>query len=233
MRGNINEPVLKESLRQLIARHDALRATFSHEGNLQKFATKLDLNIPTVDLTSLKPAEQEARIHQIIEDDAHTPFRLAEGPLVRAQLIKLEAQHQLLVFTSHHIVCDGWSTNVLLDELSKIYNALNRGGSFNLPAPMSFATYSRQQSEFLNGPEGAKVEKFWLDQFQEPVPLLDLPTDRPRPAVREFRGATHRTKITGDVYQAIKKVGAKQKCTLFVTLLSGLQMLVEPPKWTG
>ena len=227
MRGNINEPVLKESVRQLVARHDALRATFSHEGNLQKFATKLDLNIPTVDLTSLKPAEQEARLHQIIEDDAHTPFRLAEGPLVRVQLIKLEPQHQLLVFTSHHIVCDGWSTNVLLDELSKIYNALNRGGSFNLPAPMSFATYSQLQSEFLNGPEGAKVEKFWLEQFQEPVPLLDLPTDRPRPAVREFRGATHRAKITGDVYQAIKKVGAKQKCTLFVTLLSGLQMLLS------
>ena len=210
-------------------RHDALRATFSHEGNLQKFATKLDLNIPTVDLTSLKPAEQETRIRQIIEDDAHTPFRLAEGPLVRAQLIKLEPQHQLLVFTSHHIVCDGWSTNVLLDELSKIYNALNRGGSFKLPAPMSFATYSQSAiriPEWAGGP--AKGEKFWLEQFQEPVPLLDLPTDRPRRgSCRRFRGATHRTKITGDVYQAIKKVGAKQKCTLFVTLLSGLQMLLS------
>ena len=204
-----------------------MRATFSGEGNLQRFTPKLDLDIPTVDLISLSPAEREDRLRQIYKDDSHTPFRLAEGPLVRAQLVKMEPQHQLLVFTSHHIVCDGWSTNVLLDELSKIYNGLLRGESSNLPAPMSFATYSRLQSEFLNGPEGAKIEKFWLEQFQQPAPVLDLPTDRPRPAIREFKGATYRMKIGSDVYQAVKKFGAKQKCTLFVTLLSGFQILLS------
>jgi amino acid adenylation domain-containing protein len=227
MRGKVNESALKEAVRQLVGRHDALRATFSREGKFQTFVPKVDVNISTVDLTSLTPVERKARFQQIIKDDAHTPFRLAEGPLVRAQLVKMEPEYQLLVFTSHHIVCDGWSTNVLLDELSKIYNALNRGEFCHLPAPMGFATYSRLQSEFLNGPEGAKVEKFWLEQFQQPASLLDLPTDRPRPPVKEFKGATYRMNINADVYQAVKKLGAKQKCTLFVTLLSAFQMLLS------
>jgi|CZKY01.1.fsa_nt_gi amino acid adenylation domain-containing protein len=231
MRGKVNESALKDAVRQIVNRHDALRATFIHEGQVQKFAPKLDLNIPTMDLTTLSAAERDARWKQIISDDAHTPFRLVEGPMVRAQLVKMEPGYACLVFTAHHIVCDGWSTNVLLDELPKIYNALNRGESSalqsTLPSPMSFATYSKSQSEFMSGSEGANVEKFWLDQFQQPAPLLDLPTDRPRPAVKEFKGATYRTRIGADAYNAIKKLGAKQKCTLFVTLLSGFQILLS------
>jgi amino acid adenylation domain-containing protein len=231
MRGKVNERALKDAVCQLINRHDALRATFIHEGQVQKCAPQVDLNIPTVDLTALSPAERDARWKQIISDDAHKPFRLVEGPMVRAQLVKMEPEYTALVFTAHHIVCDGWSTNVLLDELPKIYNALNRGEASTissvLPAPMSFASYSKSQHEFLNGPEGAEVEKFWLEQFKQTAPLLDLPTDRPRPAMKEYKGATYRAKIGADAYNAIKKLGAKQKCTLFVTLLSGFQILLS------
>jgi len=230
MRGKVNEAALIGAVRQVVNRHDALRATFIHEGQVQKFAPRLDLNVRTVDLTSLGAAERDSRWKQIIRDDAHTPFHLVEGPMVRAQLVKMEPEYSALVFTAHHIVCDGWSTNVLLDELPKFYNALNRGESSTsstLPSPMSFATYSKSQSEFLSGPEGAKVEKFWLEQFQQPAQLLDLPTDRPRPAVKEFKGATYRTRIGADAYNAIKRLGAKHKCTLFVTLLGGFQILLS------
>jgi len=227
MNGKLSETALKEALRALVNRHDALRAKFVHEGQLEKFVPQLDLDIPTVDLISLRRDERDARVKQMIQDDAHTPFRLAEGPMVRAQLLKLTSDSWQLIFTSHHIVCDGWSTNVLLDELSKIYNALNAGTSWSLPAPMSFAAYAKSQREFLDGPEGAKTEKFWLDQFRETPPLLDLPTDRPRPGIREFKGATYRTRIGAEAYNAVKKLGAKQKCTLFVTLLSGFQILLS------
>ena len=227
MRGNVNATALKEALQQIVARHDALRTSFGAEGNLQRFAPKLRLEIPTVDLTHLDTAEREARLLQIIRDDAHTPFHLSEGPLVRAQLVRMAAQHQLLIFTSHHIVCDGWSTNVLLDELSKIYNALNSGLGYRLPSPTSFGRYAQLQKDFLDSPDGAKVEKYWLEQFQQPAPPLDLPTDRPRPAVKEFKGATYRRKVDTTTYSNIKNLGAKQKCTLFVTLLSGFQMLLS------
>ncbi len=231
MRGRVNQSALKDAVQHLVNRHDALRAVFVHEGQVQKCAAKLDLDIPTVDLTALSAAERDSRWKQLIRDDAHTPFRLIEGPMVRAQLVKMESEYMRLVFTAHHIVCDGWSTNVLLDELPEIYNALNRGESSALasllPAPMSFATYSKSQREFLDGPEGTQVEQFWLGQFKQPAPLLDLPTDRPRPAVKEFKGATYRTRIRPDAYNAIKKLGAKQKCTLFVTMLSGFQILLS------
>src|SRR5208283_4112917 len=226
-KGKLNETALKEAIRALVNRHDALRAKFVHEGQLQKFVPHLDLALPTADLTSLGAEERAARVKQMITDDAHTPFHLAEGPMVRVQLLKLTSDSWQLIFTSHHIVCDGWSTNVLLDELSKIYNALNAGTSWSLPAAMSFATYAKSQREFLDGPEGAKTEQFWLDQFREAPPLIDLPTDRPRPGIREFKGATYRTRIGADAYNAVKKLGAKQKCTLFVTLLSGFQILLS------
>jgi amino acid adenylation domain-containing protein len=227
MRGRVNEPALKQALQQVVSRHDALRATFSREGDLERLAPQIKLEVPTIDLRGLAPAEREARVQQIIHEDAHLPFRLCDGPLVRAQLIQTEDQYWLLIFTSHHIVCDGWSTNVLLDELSGVYNALQQGTAGDLPVPMSFASYAKSQADFLKGPEGAKVEKFWLEQFKQPAPLLDLPTDRPRPAMKEYHGATCRRKIGAEAYNVIKKLGAKQKCTLFVTLLAGFQILLS------
>ncbi len=227
LRGKLNETALKAALGQVLSRHDALRATFGREGDLQEFSPKFDIQVATVDLSQLAAADREARVRQIISDDAHNVFSLCNGPLVRAQLLRMEEQHHLLIFTSHHIVCDGWSTNVLLDELARAYNALNRGTTAEFPAPMSFAAYAKSQTEFVNGPEGAEVEKYWLQQFEKPAPLLDLPTDRPRPAVKEYKGATYRWKIDAPTYNDLKKLGAKQKCTLFVTLLSGFQMLVS------
>jgi len=226
-RGRMNESAFKQALQQVVSRHDALRATFSREGNLEWLGPLLKLEIPTIDMRVLVPGEREARVQQIIREDAHSAFSLCSGPLVRAQLIQMEDLYWLLIFTSHHIVCDGWSTNVLLDELSRLYNALGRGEACDLPVPMSFAAYSKSQADFLNGSEGAKVERFWLEQFQQPAPLLDLPADRPRPPIREYQGATCCRKIGAEAYSAIKKLGAKQKCTLFVTLLAGFQILLS------
>lgn len=228
MRGAVNDAALREALLQIIARHDALRATFDAEGKTQRFASKLDLEIPVTDLSTFRPEERQAKLQEIIKKDAETPFNLEQGPLVRAQLVKLEPAYQLLVFTSHHIVCDGWSTNVLLDELAKLYNALNKGFTgAELPKAVSFAAYARSQADFFNSPEGAENERFWLEQFRETPPSLELPTDRPRPAVKEFRGATYRKKIAAESYNSLKRMGARQKCTLFVTLLAGLQVLLS------
>ncbi len=227
MRGHVNESALRRALSQIVNRHDCLRATFNEEGNCQRFAPKLDLEIPTVDLTQLTPGEREARLKEIVKQNAHTPFDLGEGPLIRAQWIYLEARYQLLIFTAHHIVCDGWSTNVLIDEIAHAYNSIVRDASLELPAPMSFAAYAKRQQEFLNSPEGAKVEQYWLEQFKQPGPLLDLPLDHPRPSVRGFDGATYRYKIGTEAYNNIKKMGARQKCTLFITLLAGWQILLN------
>lgn len=226
LRGSTNELALKRSLERIVGRHQALRATFDVEGHRQHFASDSKIDLPIVDLTSLTTGEKESRLHQIIADDASTPFELNKGPLVRAQLIRMTPDHQILLFTVHHIVCDGWSTNVLVDELSQAYNAITRGEEWSAPAAMAFADYANAQSKFADSPEGKKIERYWLDQFRQPPPLLNLPTDHPRPAMKEFKGATYRTTIGSDLYNRIKKFGASQKCTLFVTLLAGFQVLL-------
>jgi amino acid adenylation domain-containing protein len=227
LRGNINESALKQALQSVVSRHQAFRATFGSEGELQNFAAELKVDVPTADLTSLAPGDRENRLQQIVTDDAHTAFQLSKRPLVRAQLVKMAADHQVLIFTAHHIVCDGWSTNVLLDELSQAYNAKSGGAAWSPAAPMPFADYANSQAKFVDSAEGKKNEQYWLEQFQQPAPLLNLPVDGPRPAIKEFKGATHRTKIDAESYNRIKKFGASQKCTLFVTLLAGFQVLLS------
>ncbi|MGH9666185.1 MAG: aminotransferase class III-fold pyridoxal phosphate-dependent enzyme, partial [Bryobacteraceae bacterium] len=226
LRGALNEPALRSSLVKVIARHDALRASFGPDGDVQRFAPAVDIDLPLTDLSTLHPDARQAQLEEMIADDAHLPFDLIQGPLVRMKLVRMTPEHHVLRFTTHHIVCDGWSTNVLLDELSKLYNAACAGGRADLPVPMKFGDYARsQQSHFLSA-EGAKIEEYWTRQFAEVPPLLDLPTDRPRPSMKSFTGATYRTKIDAAAYQRIKRAGAKQKCTLFVTLLAGFDALL-------
>jgi amino acid adenylation domain-containing protein len=227
LRGSVNETALCEALNQMIQRHEALRSTFDREGKLQYIAPSLKLDVPVIDLSDLSAEKRQAQFHTIIEEDAHTPFQLNQGPLVRTQLVRMEPSYKLLIFTSHHIVCDGWSTNVLLDELAKCYNGLNKGVACNLPPAMSFGAYARSQADFVNSQAGIENEKYWVEQFREPAPLLDLPTDHPRPAVKEFHGATYRKRIGAEAYNNIKRVGAQQKCTLFVSLLAALQILLS------
>ncbi|MGH9734687.1 MAG: amino acid adenylation domain-containing protein, partial [Candidatus Acidiferrales bacterium] len=227
MHGALNQSALQQAIQQVIARHDALRSSFDGETRTVRFAPELKIDIPVVDLTCLSQAERDARVHEIIQHDARTPFRLAQAPLVRAQLVTLEPEQTLLIFTSHHIVCDGWSTNVLLDDISTIYSAAVRGETYDLPRPMSFAEYAAAQAALAESDEGKDTEKFWVERFQQLPPFLDLPADRPRAAVKEFKGATYRYQIGSDVYSDVKKLGARQKCTLFVTLLSALQILLS------
>jgi amino acid adenylation domain-containing protein len=227
MRGVLNEQAISGAIQQVVARHEALRSTFSEDGEFVRFAPALEVKIASKDFSHLDRAQREAQVAQIVHEDAHTPFRLSEGPLVRAQLIRLEPELTLLIFTAHHIVCDGWSTNVLLDDLARLYNAFRAGVPAQLDAPVQFGTYASHQREFIASLQGKQVEQYWLQQFQTPVSPLGLPTDRPRPPVREFKGATHRRKIGAALYSDVRKLGAKHKCTLFVTLLSAFQILMK------
>lgn len=227
LRGSLNADLLREGLNTLLARHDALRATFSPEGDKQFFAGSLTLNVPLLDWSDLDSAAGEKQYQDFIALDAHTPFDFVKGPLVRATLIRFAPDRHALVFTSHHIVCDGWSTNVLLDELSRYYNARLSGSPIQFDPHMPFSQYAVEQEAHFRGKEGTENETYWTRQFAELPPLLNLPIDRPRPALKEFHGATYRKHISAENYKAIKKAGTQQKCTLFVTLLGGFHALLS------
>jgi amino acid adenylation domain-containing protein len=227
MRGSLDASVLRSSLQELVNRHDALRATVAADGSSMHFGPQVGLDLPITDLSAATPSEREARLESATAEEANTPFDLSRGLLIRIRLYRLEPQIHALIVTSHHIVCDGWSTNVLLDELNKLYSAGLSGVHSVLPSAMQFSEYAQAQSRGQMTSELAQVEAYWLEQFEQLPPVLNLPTDRTRPAVKSFKGSTYRAHIDAASYTQIKKAGARQGCTLFVTLLSGFASLLH------
>ncbi len=224
LHGALNEPALREAIQKVIDRHDALRATFDVEGRMVHFAAELKVEIPTIDLSGAE--DPEGAFHRMVEQDAQTPFDLAVGPLVRMRIVKMTAEQHLLLVTSHHIVCDGWSTNVIVDEICKLYSARCQSTEAKLDPVLPFSVYATTQQAQAGEQKHAEVEAYWLQQFAERPPVLDLPTDRPRLAVKSFAGATERHKIGKALHQSLRKSGAKQGSTLFATLLTGFQALL-------
>ncbi|MGI8988237.1 MAG: amino acid adenylation domain-containing protein [Bryobacteraceae bacterium] len=225
MNGQLREAELREALDEIISRHEALRTTFSADGGseqcVQHAHPLLRIDVPLEDLAALDDAARNERIHQMIARDARTAFDLTHGPLVRITLIRAAQDRHLLLFTAHHIVCDGWSINVILEELSTIYTAKCAGARGGLPQPSRFTEYATSQST----PDPA-TEQYWRDRFAKPAPVLDLPVDRPRPGVKGYRGATYRGTIDASTYKDLKRAGAQHGCTLFATLLAGFHSLL-------
>jgi amino acid adenylation domain-containing protein len=225
MHGRLNADALQKSLDLIFARHDALRATFSPTGEAMHMSATKPFDYALVDLSNRSPAEAEIVFSELLDADARSAFDLVAGPCVRGTLVRLAGDTHAFVLTAHHIICDGWSINVIVNELADIYGALCRGESPELPAALQYSEYARMQAN-RDGNELAKVEAFWLGEFAVAPAPLELPTDRPRPTVKSFNGASLCRRIDAKLYQAVKKAGARQGSTLFVTLLAACQALM-------
>jgi amino acid adenylation domain-containing protein len=224
MRGDLDVQALRESLNDLFSRHEALRATIIPERNSLHISSANQLPLSFEDFSSAPASQRAASLENAKQEEASKAFDLVSGQTIRLRLFRLEPQLHALIVTSHHIVCDGWSTNVLLDELSTLYAARRKGINPAIPPAAQFSEYARQQSESAPDPE---VGAYWLDRFEQIPPVLELPTDRPRPAVKSFNGATYRARIDAPFYNQIKQAGAKRGCTLFATLLTGFASLLH------
>ncbi|WP_048645962.1 hybrid non-ribosomal peptide synthetase/type I polyketide synthase [Nitratireductor soli] len=216
--GPLDEAAFRRAFALVIARHDALHIRFSRAGDRFDIIPDFTVDLPLRDVSA------DAEIEHIAAEEARTPFDLVNGPLVRAQMARLAADRHVLVFTAHHIVCDGWSVNVIVEELAAAYVALLKGEQPDLQPALSFAAYARERA----GTTGAtgETEAFWLGQFATLPDLADLPTDRPRPERRSFSGGTVTASIDKDTYKRLKKAGAKGGATMFSTLLAALQVMI-------
>ena len=225
MHGQLDSVALQETMNRLLARHDALRATFSATGEEMRIGEARSFDYPVTDLSAKSPKEAERAYAELLDADAHTPFDLVNGPAARAHLVKLPGDSHAFMLTAHHIICDGWSINVLVNELAQIYGDLCRGERPQLPDALPFSAYARAQSQ-RDPADLAKTEKFWVEQFAQRPQPLELPTDRARPTEKSFNGASLCRRIDAKLYQAVKKAGARQGSTLFVTLLAAFQGLM-------
>jgi hypothetical protein len=227
LHGQLDVAALQQAFGALVGRHEALRTMFDASGDDQRVRAGTAMEMPLLDLAGADTADRDERLRRVIVEEARTPFDLVEGPLVRARLVRLEPELYDLVLTAHHLAADGWSTNVLLNDLASLYSSLRKGEAIRLSAPTRFSDFAARESARREGPEGAATAAYWLKEFSSPPPVLDLPVDRPRPAVKTYSGATARRTISSGLANAVRRAGARDGCTLFATLFAAFTALLH------
>ncbi|MEQ1861614.1 MAG: amino acid adenylation domain-containing protein [Chthoniobacteraceae bacterium] len=206
--GALDIDALRAALDALVARHEALRTTISADGQRQHVAAPL-----AVALSMADDADLAARI----DAETTTPFDLERGPLLRAVLVN----RRDLVLTVHHIVCDGWSFGTLVNELAALYSRTE------LPTAPAFRSYVEWLAAQQRTPEFALTERYWLTRFADVPPPLEMPGDRPRPVQRSFRADRRTTQIPRELFTALQRFSAGQRCTLFTTMLGAFHVLLH------
>jgi iturin family lipopeptide synthetase A len=226
LRGALNVEALRNAVQSVIRRHEALRTTFSAAGE-QCIHGVLTLDVPVVDYSHLLPDQRHAETTERLQQESEQPFDLVKGPLLRASVIKLTAEHHLFVFTYHHLILDGVSLGSVFEELGLIYSATCLGTTPTLIQPMPYSEYARQQRSPEQQTLAMQAETYWRDQFRELPPILDLPTDHIRPAIRTYASAEEQVMFDGALYEALKTVGVRQRATLFTTLLASYNVFLS------
>jgi glutamate-1-semialdehyde aminotransferase/acyl carrier protein len=225
--GHLNVAAMRKAINKVVERHDALRTSFSLEGETQLIAPVVKLEVPLSDLAGGDGAELEGRLDEWLAEGIEQPFQLAVAPLVRARLARLGEQSHVLSIVIHHIVTDGWSFDVLRREIGEFYLAECQGIPFHLPPPMQFSEYAERQAKLGQSAQLAADEDYWLEQFAAPPTALELPADRPRPAVQTYNGARRRATLDAALCQELKAFSARHGCTLFITLLATFKVLLH------
>jgi amino acid adenylation domain-containing protein len=225
--GEVSLDAIKASLDDLVARHEALRTTFSADGLTLIVSSPTAVPAPIVDVSGLSDAERAAGVQEILAQEVEQPFDLERGPLMRVRIIKLAATEIQIVFTAHHIVLDGWSTAVIMRDWGQLYSARCSGQRAALAPATAFSDYARKQAQAAKSPSYQEAEQYWLAQFGGEIPVLDLPADRPRPAVKTFPARREDIEIDPALARDVKKMGAKAGASFFTTVLAGFEALIH------
>jgi len=227
--GSLDVATLEQSLNEVIRRHETLRTTFATvEGQvIQIIAPTLKVLVSLVDLKEISETEREAEAQKLAGDKGQRPFDLARGPLVRAILVRLQEKDHLLSLAVHQIISDGWSTAILIGEMAALYQALTDGQPSPLSElPIQYADFVAWQREWLQGKVLDRQLSYWKQQLGGPLPMLKLPTDHPRPATRTFRGSRSWFALPRSLSEALRELGQREGCTLFMTLLAAFNTLL-------
>jgi amino acid adenylation domain-containing protein len=234
LEGALDVEALQRSLNEIVRRHEVLRTTFRVKDGkpIQVIAPKPSVSLPVEDLTHLAEEEREAEALRLVQEEARQPFDLTEGPLLRARLLRLGDRDHVAAVTTHHIVSDGWSMGIFVEELSALYGAFSQGKASPLPElAVQYADFAQWQRQWLQGDALEAQLAYWEDQLRDQPLMLDLPTDHPRPAMQTWRGATETFSLPSDLVKRVRTLSRKEGVTLFMTLLAGYQALLR--RYTG
>jgi amino acid adenylation domain-containing protein len=226
LRGSLSIESMESALRQVLNRHDGLRVKFDSRGDCQKMAAISHIDLRLLDISQLTPHAKAVTIKGVLEAETTQPFDLASGPLLRATLVREQRDLHRLIVTVHHIVCDGWSSSILFSDLAHLYAADRYGLKAQLPPAASYQDYVVAEIATAGGADRRAHEDYWVEQYADSVPVLELPLDAPRPVIKTYNGSREKLCLDKTLYDGLKKLGAKHGCTLFVTLLAGFEALL-------
>ncbi|CAA9346511.1 MAG: Polyketide synthase modules and related proteins, partial [uncultured Gemmatimonadetes bacterium] len=224
LRGELDRVALGRALDRVVERHEALRTAFPQvDGEpVQRVAPVEESRFLLLDHDLRAHPDAEAELRRLGAEEARTPFDLERGPLIRGGLVRLGDDDHVLMLTLHHIVSDGWSMGVLVDEVSALYGAFLRGDADPLPPlPIQYADYAVWQRRWVEGEVLREQAEYWKATLAGAPELLELPADRPRPAVQDTRGAYAGLELDAELTAGLKALGQRHGTTLFMTLLAG------------
>ncbi|RZI25339.1 amino acid adenylation domain-containing protein [Pseudomonas sp. 770NI] len=223
LRGWLDHAALQRSFDSLVARHESLR-TQVHQDEGQAFQIIRENGTVAI----LHEQVNEADMQRRVETEIAQPFDLQQGPLLRVTLLRLAEDDHVLVLVQHHIVSDGWSMQVMVDELVQLYAAYSQGQDLQLPAlPIQYADYAQWQRDWMTGGERDRQMGYWQALLGGEPSVLELPLDRPRPSVQSFRGASLEIKLAPAFVAELKALAQREDVTLFIVLLASFQALLH------
>jgi acyl carrier protein len=234
LQGPFNRNALEKALQAIVDRHEVVRTTFQFvdDDPVQVVHPNRQIKLNEVDLSGDLADQSEEKIRQLLRAEIQRPFDLSRDLMIRATLLRLNEEDHIFLLVKHHIASDGWSSRILAREMSELYNAYARGESPSLPdLPIQYADFAEWQRSWLQGEFLEQQVSYWKERLAGSPALLALPTDRPRPARQTFRGAQTEFRFPKDLVESLKALSRQEGVTLFMTLLSGFQMLLY--RYTG
>ncbi len=234
LQGALDIEVLEQSINQLVQRHEIFRTAYPEvDGEPQKvIAPELSLTLEVVDLQNLPIDAREREAKELAQQEAEKPFDLGDQSLIRAKLLSLQGNQSWLLITCHHIVFDGWSIQILLNELASYYNTLRDNTADSLEdLTIQYVDYAHWQQQWLQTDEYSQQLDYWREQLRGSTPLIELPTDRPRPAVQTYQGDRYYFQLPLELSQALNSLSRQEGVTLYMTLLAAFKILLA--RYTG
>ena len=227
--GDLDRAALQRALDRIVARHEALRTAFSQiDGRPVQVIGPAETGFLLAEEDLRYEAEPQAELRRLVAEEARRPFDLEAGPLIRGRLARLGDEEHALLVTMHHIVSDGWSMGILVNELSRLYRSYSRGQADSLPAlPVQYADYAAWQRRWLSGQVWEEQAAYWKKALAGAPALLELPTDRPRPAQQDFAGEVVEIEFEAGLTRELKALGRRHGATMYMTLLAGWAALLS------
>ena len=227
LHGQLDRAAFEWATGALVERHQALRSAFSGDGKTMLIFRDMAVPLTYDDLSELADAEKQILVAKHLNEDVLYLFDLQNGPLIRTGLLKLSETEHLFVLTAHHIVCDGWSVGIALQDLGTLYSARVEGEVPQLPTVGKISEYAHEEIEFHKTTDYKATENFWLDQYRASAPVVDLPTDFPRPPRRTYASHRQDYRLDDDLTLALRKLGQRAGCSFVSTLLVSFEVLLH------